>query len=180
MRQVWITKAGPPEVLQVREAPDPEPAEGQARIRVKAAGINFADLMARVGLYPDAPKIPCVVGYEVSGTIDAVGPVVTSRKVGDRVFGMPKFGGYSDCVALNEAQIIKMPAAMSLSSGLGRSSKRPCKVRQYPRLSRIWARAVLGSSGMSPRARSYSSQACSTKLSARSVSPMRLWLDASH
>src|ERR1700729_2602937 len=70
MRQVWITRAGPPEVLQVREAPDPEPGAGQVRIRVKAAGINFADLMARVGLYPDAPKIPCVVGYEVSGTID--------------------------------------------------------------------------------------------------------------
>ena len=63
MRQVWITKAGPPEVLQVREAPDPSPGEGEVRVRVKAAGINFADLMARVGLYPDAPKLPCVIGY---------------------------------------------------------------------------------------------------------------------
>src|SRR5439155_15427462 len=70
MRQVWITKAGPPEVLQVRESPDPDAAAGQVRIRVRAAGINFADLMARVGLYPDAPKIPCVVGYEVSGVVD--------------------------------------------------------------------------------------------------------------
>jgi len=113
MRQVWITKAGPPEVLQVREAPDPEPAEGQARIRVRAAGINFADLMARVGLYPDAPKIPCVVGYEVSGVVDAVGAGVSDVKEGDRVFGMPKFGGYTDCIALPQAQIIKMPAAMT-------------------------------------------------------------------
>ena len=73
MRQVVITKAGPPEVLQVRESPDPDAGAGQVRIRVKAAGINFADLMARLGLYPDAPKIPCVVGYEVAGVIDQVG-----------------------------------------------------------------------------------------------------------
>jgi NADPH:quinone reductase-like Zn-dependent oxidoreductase len=113
MRQVWITKAGPPEVLQVREAADPEPAAGQVRIRVRAAGINFADLMARVGLYPDAPKIPCVVGYEVSGVIDALGPGVSTFAVGDRVFGMPRFGGYTDTLVISERQAFKMPAAMT-------------------------------------------------------------------
>jgi NADPH:quinone reductase-like Zn-dependent oxidoreductase len=83
------------------------------RIRVKAAGINFADLMARLGLYPDAPKIPCVVGYEVSGVVDQVGPETIGFAVGDRVFGMPHFGGYSDVVVVPAAQAIKMPAAMS-------------------------------------------------------------------
>ncbi len=113
MRQVWITRAGPPEVLQVREAPDPEPAKGQVRIRVKAAGINFADLMARVGLYPDAPKIPCVVGYEVSGTIDALGAGVSDLREGDRVFGMPFFGGYTDTLVLPAAQTFHMPDKMT-------------------------------------------------------------------
>ncbi len=113
MRQIWISKAGPPEVLEVREAKDPEPGEGEVRIRVRAAGINFADLMARVGLYPDAPKIPCVVGYEVSGVIDAVGAGVSSFQPGDRVFGMPRFGGYTDTLVLGERQAFKMPAAMS-------------------------------------------------------------------
>lgn len=113
MRQIWITKAGPPEVLQVREAPDPEAVEGKVRIRVRAAGINFADLMARVGLYPDAPKLPCVVGYEVAGTVDAIGAGVTGFAIGDRVFGMPRFGGYTDCIALSPEQVVKMPAAMS-------------------------------------------------------------------
>jgi synaptic vesicle membrane protein VAT-1 len=113
MRQVVITKAGPPEVLQVREAPDPVAGSGQIRVRVKAAGINFADLMARQGLYPDAPKIPCVVGYEVSGVVDQVGPDTVGFAVGDRVFGMTRFGGYSDTVVMPIAQGVHMPAKMS-------------------------------------------------------------------
>src|SRR6185437_1656894 len=113
MRQIWITKPGPPEVLQVREAPDPQAGAGQVRIRVKAAGVNFADLMARVGLYPDAPKIPCVVGYEVSGIIDAVGPGVTDLRAGDRVFGMPHFGGYTDTLAVAADQTFRMPEEMT-------------------------------------------------------------------
>ena len=121
MRQVWITKAGPPEVLEVREAQDPEPGPGEVRIRVRAAGINFADLMARVGLYPDAPKIPCVVGYEVSGVVDAMGPAKdgapSALSVGDRVFGMPRFGGYTDTLVLPQKQAFKMPDAMTFEEG---------------------------------------------------------------
>jgi NADPH:quinone reductase-like Zn-dependent oxidoreductase len=117
MRQIWITKHGPPEVLQVREAPDPSPGAGEVRVRVKAAGINFADLMARVGLYPDAPPPPMVVGYEVSGIIDAVGPGVKAHGVGARVFAMPRFGGYTDVLVVPEAQAIPMPAAMSFEEG---------------------------------------------------------------
>jgi NADPH:quinone reductase-like Zn-dependent oxidoreductase len=113
MRQIWITKSGAPEVLKVREAPDPEAGEGQVRVRVKAAGVNFADLMARVGMYPDAPKIPCVIGYEVSGTVDQVGKGVSGISVGDRVFAMPRFGGYTDTLVVGDQQVIHMPAKMS-------------------------------------------------------------------
>jgi synaptic vesicle membrane protein VAT-1 len=113
MRQIWISRTGPPEVLEVREAPDPEAGAGQVRIRVKAAGINFADLMARVGLYPDAPKIPCVVGYEVAGVVDQVGEGVTGFAAGDQVFGMPRFGGYTDTLAIDAAQVYRMPEGMS-------------------------------------------------------------------
>jgi NADPH:quinone reductase-like Zn-dependent oxidoreductase len=74
MHQVWITRRGPPEVLEVREAAVPEPSGNEVLIKVAAAGINFADIMARLGLYPDAPKPPCVVGYEVAGEVAAVGP----------------------------------------------------------------------------------------------------------
>ncbi|MBP6683357.1 MAG: hypothetical protein KA159_08570, partial [Halioglobus sp.] len=64
MKQVWITAKGAPETLQLRQAPDPQAGSGQLRIRVAFAGINFADIQARMGQYPDAPPIPCVVGYE--------------------------------------------------------------------------------------------------------------------
>jgi synaptic vesicle membrane protein VAT-1 len=113
MRQVWITRAGPPEVLEVREAPDPEPLAGQVRVRVRAAGINFADLLARVGLYPDAPKPPCVVGYEVSGIVDGIGAGVTGFAEGERVFAMPRFGGYTDVLAVAASQVFKMPSRMT-------------------------------------------------------------------
>ena len=73
MRAVVITKHGGPEVLQVQERPDPPLGPGQVRIDVAARGINFADVMARMGLYPDAPKTPCVVGYEVAGTVLELG-----------------------------------------------------------------------------------------------------------
>ena len=117
MRQIWITKTGAPEVLQVREAPDPEAGAGQVRVRVSASGINFADLMARVGLYPDAPKLPCVVGYEVSGIVDQIGAGVSGLAVGDRVLAMCKFGGYSDVVVVPDPQIVKMPPQMTFEEG---------------------------------------------------------------
>jgi NADPH:quinone reductase-like Zn-dependent oxidoreductase len=116
MRQIWITKAGSPDVLQVREAADPQAKAGEVRVQVRASGINFADLMARVGLYPDAPKLPCVVGYEVSGVVDQVGAGVTAFSEGDRVLAMCRFGGYSDLIALPQIQVRKLPERMSFET----------------------------------------------------------------
>ncbi len=104
-------------MLQTREEQDPSPGPDEVRIRVRFAGINFADLMARVGLYPDAPKLPTVVGYEVSGTVDALGANVKHLATGDRVFAMPKFGGYTDTLVLSARQAFKMPAGMSFEEG---------------------------------------------------------------
>lgn len=113
MRQVWITKRGGPEVLAVREAPDPEPEAGEVRVRVAAAGVNFADVLARMGLYPDAPPLPAVVGYEVAGTVDRVGPGVEGFREGDRVGALTRFGGYADTVCVPAAQAIRLPEALS-------------------------------------------------------------------
>ena len=117
MRALVITEHGPPEMLKVLEQPDPQPGTGQVRIAVKAAGINFADLMARVGLYQDAPKPPCVVGYEVAGEIESVGDGVEGFSVGDRVMAPTKFGGYAELAVTPAADLVALPDGWSFEQG---------------------------------------------------------------
>jgi NADPH:quinone reductase-like Zn-dependent oxidoreductase len=111
------TKNGGPEVLEVQERPDPPVGPGEVRVAVKAAGINFADTMARVGLYPDAPKPPCVVGYEVAGEIESVGAGVTEHKVGDRVVAGCRFGGHAELVTVPEDQALPLDDRFSFEQG---------------------------------------------------------------
>ena len=113
MRQVVIPRYGPPEVFELRELPDPVPGEGEVRISVRAAGVNFADVLARMGLYPDAPKPPVVVGYEVAGVVDAVGRGVSTPQEGDRVVALTRFGGYADRVVVPAANAFRFPEALS-------------------------------------------------------------------
>jgi NADPH:quinone reductase-like Zn-dependent oxidoreductase len=112
MRAVWIPRPGPPEVLEVRESADPVAKPDQVLVRVRASGVNFADVSARLGVYPDAPPPPCVVGYEVSGVAEQVGGNVHSVKAGDRILALTRFGGYADTVAVPADQVFPMPAAM--------------------------------------------------------------------
>src|SRR4026208_1214144 len=113
MRQVVIPRHGGAGVFAGRGGPEPTPGEGEVRIRVRAAGINFADILARIGLYPDAPKPPVVVGYEVAGVVDAAGPGVTQHLEGDRVVALTRFGGYSDCVVVPASQVFRFPDRVS-------------------------------------------------------------------
>jgi NADPH:quinone reductase-like Zn-dependent oxidoreductase len=117
MRAVVITEHGAPEVLKVLEQPDPRPGAGEVRIAVKAAGINFADLMARVGLYADAPKPPCVVGYEVAGEVESLGDGVEGVQVGDRVLAPTKFGGYAELAVAPAPDAIPLPEGWSFEEG---------------------------------------------------------------
>jgi NADPH:quinone reductase-like Zn-dependent oxidoreductase len=117
MRAVVITSKGAPEVLQVQERPDPEAKAGQVAIDVHAAGVNFADLMARVGVYPDAPPLPAVVGYEVAGVVTARGQGVHGLAVGDRVMAGTRFGGYAEKVAVDAANVVPLPEPLSFEEG---------------------------------------------------------------
>jgi NADPH:quinone reductase-like Zn-dependent oxidoreductase len=117
MKALVITEHGPPDVLRVEERPDPEPGRGELRVRVRAAGVNFADLLGRVGLYPDAPKPPCVVGYEVAGDVDAVGEGVDDFEVGQRVMGPCRFGGYAQLAVTQTSSLVPMPDGWSYSEG---------------------------------------------------------------
>jgi NADPH:quinone reductase-like Zn-dependent oxidoreductase len=108
MRAVVITKHGGPEVLRVEERPDPQPGPDEVAIEVKAAGLNFAEVMARMGLYPDAPKPPCVVGYEVAGLVEGTG---------ERVVAGTRFGGHADRVVVPRADVMPLPASLSFEEG---------------------------------------------------------------
>lgn len=112
-----IAKHGPPEVLRVQERPEPAPGPGEVLIRVRAAGVNFADLMARIGMYPDAPKPPCVVGYEVAGEVEAVGEGVEDHAPGDRVMAGTRFGGYAELAVTRSEAVIALPDGWSFEEG---------------------------------------------------------------
>ncbi len=117
MRQVWIPRTGGADVLEVRDAPDPVPGRGEVLVAVEAAGVNFADVLARQGLYPDAPPLPAVVGYEVAGTVAAVGPGAGAFAVGDPVIALTRFGGYASHVVSPEGRVFRRPEGMSAEVG---------------------------------------------------------------
>jgi NADPH:quinone reductase-like Zn-dependent oxidoreductase len=109
MRAIVTTANGGVRVMKVEQRPDPQPQTGQVLIRVKAAGLNFADILARQGLYPDGPPKPCVMGYEVSGIVEAVGDSVDQNLIGKAVIAMTRFGGQAELVAVSAAQVFAKP-----------------------------------------------------------------------
>src|SRR3954447_14411542 len=117
MRAIVITKHGGPEVLEVQERPDPVPGPGQVRVEVKAAGLNFAEVMARMGLYADAPKPPCVVGYEVAGTVAELGEGASGVAVGDRVIAGAAFGCHAEQIIAEANSVFPLPEALSFEQG---------------------------------------------------------------
>src|SRR5262249_46441167 len=114
MRAVIITGVGGAEVLEVREVPTPEPRGDQVRVRVRACGLNRADLMQTRGLYPAPPGAPAdIPGLEYAGEVDALGPDVTGPlKVGDRVFGIVAGGAQAEYVVTHERMAVPIPASL--------------------------------------------------------------------
>lgn len=117
MQAVVLTRTGGPGVLQVQDWPDPALGPGEVRIAVRAAGLNFADTMARVGLYPATPKRPCVLGYEVSGEIEAIGPDVTGFNLGQRVMAGTMFGGQAELATAKARDVMPLPDHLSFEQG---------------------------------------------------------------
>ncbi len=112
MLAVFITKPGGPGVVQVKEKLLPQLMDNQALVRVHAAGINYADVIARSGLYPDAPKFPFVPGYEFAGTVEKT-QKTTHIKPSDKVLGLTLFGAQAQYIAVKEDQLFPIPNSMS-------------------------------------------------------------------
>src|SRR3954447_5732652 len=117
MRAAVLPRHGGPDVFEIQERPEPSIAPGRVRVRVRAAGINFADLMARQGLYPDAPDLPAVLGYEVAGDVEEVGEGVQGFKPGDRVWAGCRFGGYAELVSVGERDAGLLPEGWGYEQG---------------------------------------------------------------
>lgn len=113
MKAAIIPGFGGPGVFTMAERPDPAPESGQLLVRVKAAGINFADIIARMGMYPDAPELPMLIGYEVAGDIEKVGEGVEGFEAGQRVFSLTMFGGYAEMAAVPAEWARPIPDGMS-------------------------------------------------------------------
>ncbi|KAI8057753.1 alcohol dehydrogenase zinc-binding domain protein [Syncephalis plumigaleata] len=110
MRQIVFPKSNQ---ITIKEVADPTPSANEVLVAVEAAGINFADILAWKGLYPDAPAFPCVVGYEVAGRVIALGDNVDSSWKDAEIVALTRFGGYSEKVVVPVGQLCRKPASLS-------------------------------------------------------------------
>jgi NADPH:quinone reductase-like Zn-dependent oxidoreductase len=113
MRAIVLDRHGGPEVLRVRDVPDPVPGAGEVRVRVEAIGINYAEILSRKGLYGWAPAMPYTLGMEATGTIDALGAGVEGREVGERVIVGAQHGAYAERMVVPERQALPAVAGFS-------------------------------------------------------------------
>ena len=122
MRAMVVRRYGPPEVFESREVSDPQPKPGEVLIRVKAVGINFADLLQRMGLYPGTPKPPFVPGLEIAGVVEKVAESgkageAAPLKPGDAVTAFTQFNAYAQWVAVPARNAYRLPAGMPFDDG---------------------------------------------------------------
>jgi NADPH:quinone reductase-like Zn-dependent oxidoreductase len=118
MRAVTLHRTGPPRSLRVGTCAEPSPGPHDVLIQVKAAGVNFADVLARQGLYPDAPRPPYILGYETAGDVLAVGEAVAGLKPGQRVLAYHRAGGYAERAAVPAAQVFPIPDSIPYQSAV--------------------------------------------------------------
>lgn len=111
-RAVMLTKKGGPGVLETVELPVQAPGPGQVRVKVRACGVGFTDVIMRTGYYPYAPKMPFVPGYDVVGEVEAVGPGVTSLAVGQRVAALTVHGGYAELLVREAEHFVPVPEGL--------------------------------------------------------------------
>jgi NADPH2:quinone reductase len=114
MKTIVITQPGGPEVLQLQERPMPQPVADQVRVKVLYTGLNRADVMQRRGHYPAPPGVAAdIPGLEIMGVVDAVGPLVSRWKIGQRVFGILGGGGYAEYAITHERLLAPVPDELS-------------------------------------------------------------------
>jgi len=122
MRAMVVRRYGPPEVFEAQQVPDPQPKAGEVLIRVKAVGVNFADLLQRMGVYPGTPKAPFVPGLEIAGVVERVAEggrpgESESLGVGDAVVALTQFNAYAEWAAIPAKHVYRLPPGMAFEEG---------------------------------------------------------------
>lgn len=113
MKAVYLTRFGKPEdAFEIREVDMPDLKDHQLLIKVESFGLNFADVLARSGLYPETPERPCILGYEVVGTVERTGEEVPADFLGKRVVALTRFGGYAEYAATDYRAVAVIPEEM--------------------------------------------------------------------
>ena len=128
MRVIQFSEHGDADVLQLVDLPTPRPGAGEVLIKVAAAGVNYVDIWQRKGASPRPIPLPYVPGFEVSGTIEALGDGVTNVPVGQRVMAMLPSGGYAEYVVAPAAQVVALPAQLGDAEATALLSQGPAAV----------------------------------------------------
>ncbi len=118
MKGIYIVRHGSAEeAFEFRDTPKPVPKPGEVLVKVQGFGLNFADVMARKGMYEDAPPIPSLIGYDVVGIVERTGSNVTNVMEGDRVTALTRFGGYAEFALTDARAVAKIPDSLSIPEG---------------------------------------------------------------
>ena len=124
MKSIFLIRNGAAETaFEIKESKIPECGEEEVQIKVEAFGLNFADVMCRLGHYRDCPKLPCVIGYEVTGRIEAVGKNVQHLQTGERVAALIRFGGYAEFALADSRAVMKIPDSIPAWQALALSTQ---------------------------------------------------------
>lgn len=111
-KHIVVTRTGAPEVLELVEDELAGPEAGEVRVKIRAAGVAFADVLMRYGVYPGTPKPPFAPGYDIAGTIDKLGVAVTGFEVGQPVVALTVRGGYAQYTSLPAEELVPAPAGL--------------------------------------------------------------------
>lgn len=153
-RRVIFRRFGEADVLEVEEVPARSPGPGEIAVAVAFSGINYADVLARRGFYKWAPPLPTCVGFELSGTVTAIGAGVTSHVVGDRIAAVSRFGAYAEQVIVEAKRAWKIPDGMSLEHAAAIPAvyitawQSLCEVARIRRGDSVLIQAVAGGVGL--------------------------------
>jgi synaptic vesicle membrane protein VAT-1 len=118
MRALWLTRTGGLENLAVIESEIPTPQPGQLRVRVHAAGLNFAEILIRQGLYPAAPELPAILGFEAAGVVDAISTAVSPERLGKRVVVRASYGAHAGYVCVPDSSVYELPPSLSFEEAV--------------------------------------------------------------